>query len=332
MSFVAFGDSITTGFPVSSSQIWAQQVADYLTTNLINYAVGSSQASDQAYVAQSHQPSDLNIYGVMLGVNDVTIYGDNTVKRQAFKDHMRALVAWLSLPSRMTGAAMAKTGLWSPFAPIGSSTFDVGGTATGAVRGSSVYVGFRNQVSAETEGVSEILVDGVLKATRQGNGLSVGPTVLGSDPGNPGYHGRAYGPQCVRVPNLGNGDHSVAVRNTLSSKATLLESVAGIEQEQNPLIFLLNIPMRTNDPTWRAGYNQALADLASEFVSDGRNVVLVDIASQLNSSDLYTDGLHINAAGHAKIAAAVIRYLVPVAPFVPFPRSYRIGSRLPVAT
>lgn len=331
MSFVAFGDSVTFGYPVTSSQIWAKLVADYLNTSLVNYAISSSQASDQAYVAQGHSPSDQNVYGVMLGINDVTVYGDNAVKRQAFKDHMRALVAWLSLPTRTTGAAMTKTGSWSPFAPIGSYTFDVGGTASGAIEGASLYAGFRNQVSADSEGVSEIRVDGVLKATRQGNGVTVGPTTLGSNTSNPNYHGRAYGPQCIRIPNLGNGAHPIEVRNTLASKATLLESIAGTEQEQNPQIFLLNIPMRTSDPSWRAGYNQALADLASEFVADGRNVVLVDIASQLNASDLFTDGLHINAAGHAKISAAVIRYLVPVTPFVPYPRSYRLGSRFPAA-
>jgi lysophospholipase L1-like esterase len=331
VSFITFGDSITNGYPVTSSQIWAKLVADYLGTNLVNYAISSSQASDQAYVAQGHTPTDQNIYGVMLGVNDVTVYGDNTVKRQAFKDHMRALVAWLSLPARTAGAAMAKAGSWSPFAPIGSYTFDVGGNGSGSSQGSSLYVGFRNQVSADSEGVSEIRVDGVLKATRQGNGVAVGPTTLGSSTSNPNYHGRTYGPQCVRIPNLGNGGHSVEVRNTLASKATLLESIAGSDQEQNPQIFLLNIPTRTGDPAWRTGYNQALSDLASEFVADGRNVVLVDIASEINSSDLFTDGLHINAAGHAKIAASVIKYLVPVTPFVPYQRSYRIGSRLTAA-
>lgn len=303
MALTTFGDSITTGYPVQPSQVWASIVAASLGQTWNNKAVGSSQAADQAYLASTLALSPSDTYGVFLGVNDTFYYGADPVKRAAWVGYMRALILMCACPSRLTGQAMAKTGAWSSFAPFGCFANGVGATASGSISGKAAYAFFRNQNNgAATLGaVSAVSVDGVLKSSRVGNGAAIGNT----------YLGREFAPQAVRIGDLSDGPHSVQIRHASSGNYTLLEGACGSGQQTKPRVIVLNIPMRAVDMAHRQNYNTDLAAMVAELVADGLDIVLVDIASVIGPQHLDQDGVHLNVAGHEAIANAVLAQVAP---------------------
>lgn len=303
MAFTTFGDSITTGYPVQTSQVWASIVAASLGKTWNNKAVGSSQAADQAYVASTLALSPSDTYGVFLGVNDTFYYGADPVKRAAWVGYMRALILMCACPTRIPAQSMAKTGSWASFAPSGCLTNNVGSTAGASVSGEAIYAFFRNQNngSATLGAVSEILVDGSLQASRLGNGAAIGNTYLGRD----------YAPQAFRVGGLSDGAHSAQIRHASSGNYTLLEGACGSNQAVKPRVIVLNIPMRAVDFAHRQNYNIDLAAMVAELVADGLDIVLVDIASVIGPQHLDADGVHLNVSGQQTVANTVISTITP---------------------
>ncbi len=298
---VALGDSITASSPTPDpDDLWAAIVAAGIGATLNNHALASSQAADQAYLAAATLPPlGANIGLVFLGVNDVTYYGADPIKQQAFGAHHLAALVHLSCGEIVPAQDMSKTGTWTVYSPEGGAhTPDAGGKATFSVEGDVAYVCFRNQNNNESTGaVSEIKIGNVTKGSRTGNGQTIGNTFLG----------QSYAPQVKRIAGLGPlGSHLLDIVNAVGGKYTLLDYGAGpLAQTDNPHIFVLNIPVRNPDVAWRADYNAIIAANVAALRADGRNVHLIDITNVITVGNL-VDGIHWDTAGHAAVAAKVI--------------------------
>ncbi len=290
-----FGDSITAGLnanPASSS--WVNLFTP------VNHAVSASQAADMADVVQNTVPLKNETYTIMVGTNDIYKYKTDTLKQGYFKQFLRHCIAWLSFPNKVTAQSpnITYTGSWWNVGvnSFGKACSTNGNTATAAVEGNKVFIGFIIQDNVLTFGTADVEIDGIVVGSFACNGTGM-TTVL-----NKTYASAAV---CFDVPS---GQHTVKVTVTSpSGKYFYLNYIAGNNQE-SPKVLVSNIlkwsasgyssnglsPSITND------YNNLINIVSSEF----SNSVLVDNYSHIDPAiHLSSDGVHPNNAGHAIIYA-----------------------------
>lgn len=301
MALITFGDSLTVGSGVSASDCYANKLAASMAIGRTNHAVSGAQAADQSFAATGFNPSSSNLHTVLIGANDVRLYGP--AKLAMYERFLRNLVLDLALPSRInaTASSVTYTGAWSntQVNSIGKNTTQQGAKATAQVSGTSVYVSFIIQDHASAGGVVSVRIDGA----------TVG-TIDSASQGMATQNGLAYAPAAVRFGGLSAGPHTVELEVTSSGKIFYLEFVAGNDQTTRPSVYVGNV-LRQNYAGYGtdanvAAYNAAIASLVAALGSDGLQVALVDASALLSPSTDLIDGIHPNVTGHQKIHDAFL--------------------------
>lgn len=307
MAIVLFGDSNTSGHGVSSSSAYPALLSDALSEPKTVIGNSGHMAADQSWRLYPVLASDENIYTIMLGTNDAQHYGTNATKRQAFINFMRAIMVWCTSPSKVIArSGPTLSGAWSntPVNSIGLMTTTANSTLTATVTGSTVYVGYILQNLAASEGIFEVRVDGVLKATVSTNGTAIGNTLIG----------QPYAPACLRISGLSDEPHVLQIKS-LDSRAVFIEWVAGSTQPSAPKVYVGNVIKRSsaaygngNSDANVQAYNTAIVALIAELASDGKDIRAVDTYSVIvPATHLQADGIHLNSStGHPAIKDAFL--------------------------
>jgi|GEM_PF-1215139 len=303
---IVFGDSNAVGHGVAAAQSWPSILSESTGAAKTVHAVNGHMAADQSWLLYGISPDEEKNYIVSVGTNDAQHYGTGPAKLDAYANFLRAIAVWCAAPLRYTArsGSMTFSGAWSNTAvnSIGKKTTDNGATATKTVNGTAVYIGYLLQNLASSESVFEVSVDGVLKETVTLNGVTVGSTLVG----------RSYAPAAIRIGGLSDGPHEVEVKS-VSGNALFLEWIAGSDQISRPRVTVADVPRRTsagyasgtNDDANVAAYSASAFAVANELSADGLEVATVDFSAAVNPSvHLQADGTHLNAAGHAAVAAA----------------------------
>jgi len=249
-------------------------------------------------------PEPSKTYSIMIGVNDQKNYRGDAVKQGYYKSFLRCALAYLFIPvkNKARDALITYTGTWgnTPVNTYGKYSATPNSTAETTVNGTSVYVSYIIQNSNSY--VAEIRVDGVLKKT-----INVSTTPMGT------ANGSSYASACERIDGLSPGSHTVNVKVISAAAYFYLEWIGGNEQVSSPRVLLGNVIKMSNaaytqfatSDTIVNAYNTIIDDLITEFTADGFDVDKVDVHSVINPlTDLTSDGVHPNDAGHLKIFQA----------------------------
>ncbi len=316
-----YGDSVSVGVGATSGNGYVPLLQTALGVTLTNYAVSGAMAADQAVVAKSGVGDK---FVINIGTNDSHRYGTDTTKREYFKQSLRALIALSAMPARINGRAGALSGTWSDDAysvNVGTWSMTANDTATFTVSGTAVYVGMKYYAGAY--GAADILVDGVVKA-------SITTPNPGFTTGNNSYPYDQDG--TLRFGGLSPGSHTVQIKikaGSGSPAVVYLQWVAGSDQLAKPSVYVSKIHRWNatgyasvpNSDANIADYNAMIAAIVAEFQADGLNVTLVDPALD-PSTDLSSDGIHPNNAGHLKIKNAFYAAMSGPPPPPPPPPTY----------
>jgi lysophospholipase L1-like esterase len=249
---------------------------------------------------------------IMLGANDERHYAVDSTKQSYYRDGLRNLIGWLALASKQTARSVGgETGAWSntQIQGIGHATSTLGASKTFTVSGTTVYAAVTLADSAGNNAPYSISIDGVV----QGNYASSAPGMISIGAPTP----YAYADRLHRFAGLAAGNHTITVTQTGAGNLAV-EWAAGNAQTAFPRVFVGNI-IRQADASgsgyskWGgsdanvASYNADVAQIVSDFRSDGLAVTLVDVHSALNNTtDLSRDGLHPVQSGQDKIAEAFL--------------------------
>jgi lysophospholipase L1-like esterase len=312
MTIYAIGDSFTNpGYGASSSaKSYISLLNGMLGTTINNLGINGGATADLAANAYSINVIDGDKSIVELGTNDDWMYGADTAKRGYYYSAVQALIAWLALADKQKAincgvavGAWTNTSLYG----IGKRTDTAGDTITFNVEGDVVYIG-SIQYPGYTGNFS-INVDGVDK------GICYAHTENISTNQN-----MPCGPFLTRIPLQSNGLHRVTIK-ALGGGTCFIDWVAGSAQSIKLRVAVGNITRMTSggyststhgpsDATVKA-FNLSLANAVAELIKDGLDVKLVDNNSAINTNlDLYSDGIHPNDSGHAKIAMDFYRALI----------------------
>lgn len=310
MTHRAAGDSITVGAGASSpANAYLPKLAAALSVGFAPpSAVSGHQAADQsaAFYGVTTATGDKSI--VLVGTNDHWKYGTSSAKRTLYKGFLTGLVVRLAAPARVRGldVGMSYTGTWgnTQVYGTGKNSSVNGATASATVSGTAVYIG--TILQDIVTGTADVRVDGVLVGSVTSNGAGMNT-----------QHGATYAPGVFRFGGLSAGSHTVQLTITSPSGGRNIyynEAIIGSDQLAKPKVYLGCIPRMTatgyaslpgqlSSDDNVAAYNDIVSTLASDLVTDGMDVTLVDAA--LNpATDLAADGIHPNDAGHLKLKNA----------------------------
>lgn len=298
------GDSISyPGYGASAWHGYVPVLQQLLNSQVSNLSAPGYMTADQTtnLCSISVVAGDTSI--VELGTNDHWVYKDNVTQQGYFQGGLLAVVAYLATPQKLYGknaAAADMTGAWSntPSFGIGKMTDAIGSSIKFRVAGEAVYLG-----TIQFDGVYgefTVTIDGVPHGSYQTN--APGLTTLNAMP---------CGQRVLRFAGLPSGEHEVVVSMT-SGQYVFAEWCAGSAQDGLSPVYVCNITGMTpacyaSRPPLSAAtlqvYNDILGTVVTTLTLDGLPVSLVDNSSIFfPGSDTYSDGLHPNDTGHAKLA------------------------------
>lgn len=312
-TYVAFGDSITQGYNATTTpNQYPSLIAAAKGASLTNKGVSGMRMNDPAMIDNMYAETvdNTKLYTLLSGVNDARTAGTNATLIDSFRGCLLAGIAWLAIPEiyKVRAANATRTGTWanqpSIYGGLDYVSTTNGSTISAKVRGNTVYIGMIRAVSA---GTFSVVIDGVTYGSYITNVTT--PTRQAGD-------GSAYGAYLLRFPGLAYGEHTVTV--TVTSATNAANSVYidwfggnGFLQDPNgPAVYVGNCLRASdayyaaNSPHSEAGvqaHNLVINDAINSLARDGLNVCLVDVVSQQDRAD-YTDGLHPNDQGHARLA------------------------------
>jgi lysophospholipase L1-like esterase len=321
----AFGDSITNGFGVSSADAYPALIAADKSWTLNNLAASSTQAEDVGQAdrvfQQSITASSKSI--ILSGYNDMRAWGTIQNGLDTYEGTLRALLVWLATPAtkKVNGqsTAVSKTGPWTSLTTsaypttIGIYSSQLNATATMSVYGTVVYV---TSIRLSTGGGAfSITIDGVNHGTYSCSGAQITTA------------GMAYAPFAVRVGGLEEGLHTVVITVTTAAN-TYLMSVSGnlgVTTLNGPSVWVGNCLRMTasgyplggsshgnGSDAAAAKYNTVIRRVVRELASDGLNIGLADAAAVYDlSTEVQSDQIHPNTAGHRTIADAFLFAMEP---------------------
>lgn len=303
MTFKTFGDSISTNATTSGASPASNSWMGLFSPE--NAAVSGNGAGDMSKIIQASTPDNAKQYAVMIGTNDVRQYKADTTKQDYYKQFLLASLVWLSCPTlkkaRTSGTAIY-TGTWSNTAgnAFGKVTTQSNAKVTETFSGDALYIGYILQNNTAADSQAEVRVDGVLVGTV---GCYMNINTVG---------GNSYSGACTRFSGFGAGSHTVELTVTTSGKNFYYDFVAGSDDIDNAGIALSNVIQYGSAGYSTYGVTSAVIDqfndivdgLITDLSADGVTITLVDNHASIdNTTDLNTDGIHPNNAGHAKIHA-----------------------------
>ncbi len=310
----AWGDSITLGNgasnPASTSYV-ALLASARGFTSVNNHGISGSQIQDEYSSIIAYQTSYASESTILSGYNDMRVFGASGTNQQNYEDGLLAALAWLAIPAakKVMANAAATTGTWVATTRWGISTSlsaqQTGATMTFSASGDTVFVWATRLVTGG--GSFSLAVDGTLYGLW--NCAGAGTSNLGT----------AYSPFVARIANLPGGAHVVTITTT-SSAEVQIDSCAG-NQDANtrsgPNVYVGNclhmnssgygIAPNSGSDAVVASLNTRIAKNCQLLCADGLNVVAVEASSRYSTSNVASDNIHPNDAGHQQIADAFSR-------------------------
>lgn len=345
---IAVGDSITAhNFGFDSHAEWTAARSGLTLTNL---GTNSYQAMDAASYFTSQRIKGNDVSTVLVGTNDHIYYGTDADKRQVFKDALRSIILWGSVPDkekvRMQNVqllAPPPTLLRSPTLLQNAGTTPLWGWSnlSGGYQGIPDY---GDTGGGGNLGVMSITSGAGLSMTL--NGTSIGievaiKTTSGSGTYTIAIDGVAQGTYNLKAGNSANfasavglvwaqrmhrfnglsaGDHTLTITGANLSGTTALPVTwawgnGWIDVGARPKVVVGTIPNLTSytAPDSAANvttYNADVASVVQEAQDDGFNVVLVDARSTLSTATDYYDVSHPSANGQHKLSSLFLQEVV----------------------
>ena len=304
--FDTYGDSIDAGTGASpAAAAWAARFATY------DAGYSGDQAADAAkkIIASTREVPQRCV--LLVGVNDARIYQGDTAKREFTHQFMRTCAIWLLCPVRTLGRAstgVTKTGSWSNTSAnnYGLATTQNGATWETTVTGPEIYLGYLIQNNENAHGAADVYIDGAKVDTINTFGAMTT------------YNGLAYATATKRYSGLSAGSHEVKlVVTSPAGQYFYVDYITGAQPGATKLL-LCNITRQSaagysangGSDTITDAYNADIETLRSELASDGFNIALIDNHYSIDpSTDLNSDGIHPNNAGHLKIFNNILNVL-----------------------
>jgi lysophospholipase L1-like esterase len=306
MTIRALGDSFTYGYGSTAGHGYLEVLSRLLAKPITNLGVSGAQVPDQTdtLCGINVVAGDLSL--LELGTNDHWRYGADATRREYFRRGIQACAAWLGLVDKQKGVVNATTtGKWANTTSfgIGKMSDTAGSTITWQVSGEVVYLG-TIQFDCNASRFS-VKIDGVDKGT-----FDTGTTGLTT------YKNFPCGPRLLRFPGLTPGMHEV-VFTALGGDFCYAEWCAGSDSVKAP-VYVANITRNTAagnalcpiyiDDASLAAFNATLAGAMGELIADGLDITVIDnSAIFFPDADTFSDGVHPNDTGHAKIAMNFFR-------------------------
>jgi hypothetical protein len=282
---------------------------------LISHGVAATQIEDASFVKVVH-PVIPNVSYWLTGLNDMRNYGTNAIGQQQYQDTLYALASYLTVAqsSKVLASASTTVGSWTTsavYTNMGLSTSTGGDTLTATVTGTVLYI---VSVESASGGSFTITVDGASKGT-----FSTKRWALN------GGNGTTTGLYRVRIGGLSNTAHVVVVTAVGDGPIDVqwLGGLPGVSNTAWPKLWLGNcLHMSTagygsGGAGWINGsdtavgqFNAVIAQVSTDLALDGLNIYPVDASAVFNPlTDVFTDNVHPNDFGHAKIAEAFVKVM-----------------------
>lgn len=154
------------------------------------------------------------------------------------------------------------------------------------------------------------------------NGGAVTPSYDGNNEGHTGWTSHqiannVYGYLVANTPDIillhiGTNDSAYySISYSIEGVESILNEIDRFEKDKSVKIkvILAKIINLQKDPSWVSPFNSQLDTMAQNRISDGDNIVLVDMQSAVGWNLI--DGIHPNTTGYAKMATAWFNALKP---------------------
>jgi lysophospholipase L1-like esterase len=315
----AFGDSITWGYNLTDppTESWPAIVAKARGWALVNTAAQGTQAEDEGQAVtvfrQTITPSSKSL--LLSGYNDMRMWGTNDDGLETYEGTLRAMLVWLGTPATRKITAQSPMIMTWPYEAwhllntslypedLGIFTTDKSGTASttaSLVYGTTIYV--TSMKLGSGGGSFTVSVDDTDFGTFSCNGARMT------------NNGTSYAPFVVRIPNLRDGLHAVAIRAASPGPIYLLAiSGNGGLSNDGAEVWVGNcLSMKTYDFNGSATavrrYNDVIDKVVRELRSDGFNIGFADVSASYHPATMVSaDNVHPNKAGHRAIAQAFLQ-------------------------
>jgi hypothetical protein len=307
-SLVFFGDSQTacsvgTGASGPMSGCWAALASYDREMSGTMLAFSGATAPSQAPVIYGVAPNSSNAYYFMIGTNDQRLSGGSASKRANYAAHMACLVGWTALDAKnaktdpswsFTGSGWANTSVYG----IGKRSATVGNKASFSFTGTAVRIC----------GIAQNGQNGLASVTVDGNliGMWSFTGVAGAAIESPGY-----GPTVFDVDGLSSGSHTVEIMHVSGSYVYLdwwgsAAATRTITVGNTPRMTAAGYATYSGSDANVALFNADLASVVDKLnTTFGADIKLADVSAAVTpSSDLLSDGIHLDQSGHWNTAAA----------------------------
>jgi len=327
---IAEGDSITAGYLVTPTTMYASLLSTDENNTLTDRAVSGQQACDLSVtqtVKYDLTTFDKNpaIYTMMIGTNDANVKGTGAYE-PIYQGCHKAAIAWIAAPNKVAANSTncVDTGTWAistGFVLSGEYSTTNGSTKSCTVKtfGGPLYAWYLQQDG--NGGTFTYSVDG---GTPVALATATSPAIATQN-------GGVYGFNLLRVTGLAAGTHTIVFTVTSATNSSNGVSITAIGTTPPagtygfPRVFVGGVPRQQGDANSAvtAQYNaDALAD-ANLLAGDGLGVYFVNIRNYLCTNvsagvcynaagvaDMQTPGtpndggLHPNAVGHNDLKQA----------------------------
>jgi lysophospholipase L1-like esterase len=318
VGLVAFGDSITCGgrtsdYP-SPEKGYAYLLGRDAGGSFTNWCINGGQAAEitRSIYSKANPESGRNPwFTVMMGTNDVEVYGPNKDQQQVFENSLAASVAWLALPRRSKvfaqDAEIHATGKWigdnELHAGLGlqSSTPNSALAFTLKTSGAPIYFAYR--VMDDDKASASVSVDGKQAAVLNAHGTN--GARIRTMQGNPDSvalfrYAVAAGTHKIRIEVNTGGEG----RNSFSFLWAGTPAPPALAEQPGVLVSGVLRQKWDTKKSLTERYDALVQKVVAEFSGDGLPVHYVPVRQRLDATTDMDDYLHPNDAGHQHLREA----------------------------
>jgi lysophospholipase L1-like esterase len=319
----AFGDSITCGGRTSNypspEKGYAYLLAKDAGGSYANWCVNGGQAADIArrwiYPKANAENGRNPWFTVMVGTNDVEVYGANKDQQQTFESSLAASIAWLAIPRRAKifgqDAQVQARGEWRAddevHAGLGRHSSTPGSSLVFALHtsGAPIYLAYR--VADDNRATAAVSIDGKQAAVLAACGTKGGTkgarirTALGDTesvalfryPAATGFHEIRI---TVSDGGAGTGGFSFLWAGTAPP----------VEAAERPGVLVAGILRQKWDTKKELteAYDGIVQRVVARLAGDGLPVHYVPVRQYVDATRDMDDYLHPNDAGHEHLRRA----------------------------
>jgi len=312
LGLVAFGDSITCGLRTSGYPSpkagYAYLLSRDVGGSFSNWCMNGGQAAEmtRSVYSKTNPESGQNPwFTVMIGTNDVQVYGPDKDQQQVFEDGLAASVAWLAVPRRSKifaqDAEVHATGKWiaddelHTGLGLQSSTPNSALTFTLNTTGAPIYLAYR--VMDEDNASASVSVDSAQVAALSAHGMN-GARIRTQ-------HGVTDSVALFRYA-VAAGTHKIKIvvaasgegRNGFSFLWAGTPAPPRLAEQPGVLVGGVLRQKWDTKKSLTERYDALVQKVVAEFIGDGLPVRYVPVREHVNVISDMEDDLHPNDAGH----------------------------------